>query len=129
LISVIVPVRNEESFLTKTIVQLVSQDYRADRFEILIVDGRSTDQTRSIAESLAAAHSNVQVLDNPKRQSSAARNIGVCRAQGELVVIVDGHCELESRSYLRNLVNIGAVVGQDSAQVLSKALRGPRHAL
>jgi succinoglycan biosynthesis protein ExoA len=102
-ISVIVPVRNEESFLARTIEQLASQDYPVDRFEILIVDGRSTDDTRSIAESLAAAHGNIRVFDNPKRLSSAARNLGIRRARGDLVVIVDGHCEMDGQSYLRNL--------------------------
>src|SRR5262249_37707900 len=61
--------------------------------------------TRAIAESLAADHPQVRVLDNPRRLSSAARNIGVRQARGELIVIVDGHCELEGRDYLRNLAD------------------------
>jgi succinoglycan biosynthesis protein ExoA len=105
VITIIVPVRNEARFIARTIEQLVAQDYPGDRFEVLVVDGRSDDQTRAIAESLAAVHLQVRVLDNPRRLSSAARNIGVRQARGELVVIVDGHCELEGRNYLRNLAD------------------------
>ena len=96
-ITVIVPVRNEARFIAGTIEQLVDQDYPADRFEVLVVDGRSDDATRAIAESMAAVHPHVKVLDNPGRLSSAARNIGIAPARGELIVVVDGHCELDGR--------------------------------
>jgi succinoglycan biosynthesis protein ExoA len=105
LISVIVPVRNEARFIALTIEQLVHQDYPVGRFEILVVDGRSTDDTREIVRSLAAIHPNVKLLDNPRRLSSAARNIGVEHAQGDLLVVVDGHCEIEGADYLRGVAD------------------------
>src|SRR5439155_2553685 len=37
---------------------------------------------------------------------SAARNIGVRHARGDYVVIVDGHCELHNRDYLRDLIDV-----------------------
>jgi succinoglycan biosynthesis protein ExoA len=112
-ITVVVPVRNEARFIARTIDQLVRQDYPGDRFEILVVDGRSTDETRSIAESLAAVHSNIRVLDNPRRLSSAARNIGVRQARGDFIVVVDGHCELESRDYLQSVADAFRRSGAD----------------
>ncbi len=79
----------------------------------LVVDGRSTDGTRAIAGSLAAVHPQVRVLDNPGRLSSAARNVGVRQARGELIVIVDGHCELDGRDHLRNLAGAFRRSGAD----------------
>jgi succinoglycan biosynthesis protein ExoA len=102
-ITVIVPVRDEARFIAGTIGQLVAQDYPADRFEILVVDGRSSDATRAIAESLAAKHRQVRVLDNPGRLSSAARNVGLGAARGELILVVDGHCQLDGRDHLGNV--------------------------
>ncbi|WP_165229459.1 glycosyltransferase family 2 protein [Aquisphaera insulae] len=112
-ITVVVPVRNEAPFIARTIQQLAGQDYRTDRFEVLVIDGGSTDATRSIAESLASRHSNLRVLENPRRLSSAARNIGIREARGELIVVVDGHCELEGRRYLRDLADAFARSGAD----------------
>ena len=112
-VSVVVPVRNEARFIEGTIGQLVAQDYPADRFEILVVDGRSTDGTRELAEALAEAHPNLRVLDNPQRLSSAARNVGIRHARGEFIVVVDGHCELEGRGYLRNLAEAFRESGAD----------------
>src|SRR4051794_34844172 len=85
LISVIVPVRNEARFIAQTIEQLVHQDYPVGQFEILVVDGRSTDDTCEIVRSLAAIHPNVKLLDNPRLLSSAARNIGIEQAQGDVI--------------------------------------------
>lgn len=112
-ITVVVPVRNEARFIARTIQQLVSQDYPVGRFEILVVDGGSTDETRSIARSLASVHPGVEVLDNPRYLSSAARNIGIRHARGELIVVVDGHCELEGRNYLDNVADAFARSGAD----------------
>lgn len=113
IITVVVPVRNEARFIARTVEQLVGQDYPSDRFEILVVDGRSTDHTRGIVESLAAIHPSVKVLDNPGLLSSAARNIGVRQARGDLIVIVDGHCEMDGRRYLRNVADAFRRSGAD----------------
>jgi succinoglycan biosynthesis protein ExoA len=112
-ITVIVPVRNEARFLARTITQLVTQDYPADRFEVLVVDGRSDDATRAIAEAMAASHRQVRALGNPGKLSSAARNIGIAAARGELIVVVDGHCELDGSDYLRNVAEAFQRSGAD----------------
>jgi succinoglycan biosynthesis protein ExoA len=113
IITVIVPVRNEERFIAGTLGQLMGQDYPSDRFEVLVVDGRSTDATRAVVGELLADHPNLRLLDNPGRLSSAARNIGVRQARGELIVVVDGHCQLPGPSYLRNLADAFARSGAD----------------
>ena len=112
-ITIVVPVRNEAAFILRTLEQLVSQDYPLNRFEILVVDGRSSDTTREIVASLARAHENVILMDNPRRLSSAARNLGICKARGNIIVVVDGHCELESRGYLRSLADAFERSGAD----------------
>src|SRR3954469_5617469 len=58
-ISVGVPVRNEARFIGGTVDQLVGQDYPAERFEVLVVDGCSTDSTREIVAAMATSRTNV----------------------------------------------------------------------
>jgi succinoglycan biosynthesis protein ExoA len=112
-ISVVMPVLNEETCLGKLLRQLLAQNYDPDRFEILVVDGGSTDGTRRVVEDLISAHENLRLLDNPRRWSSAARNIGVRASQGEIVVVVDGHCELSDPLYLRKLADAFIRSGAD----------------
>lgn len=112
-VSVIVPVRNEEAFLADTLHQLLTQDYEASRFEILVADGRSTDDTRTIVAALQTRHANLHLLDNPRRWSSAGRNAAVRAARGEIVLLIDGHCELNNPNYLQNLADAFDESGAD----------------
>ena len=102
-VSVIVPVRNEAAFLGQTLGQLLTQRYDPNRFEILVADGESTDQTREVVEALQEEHPNLRLLRTPQRWSSAGRNAAVRAARGDLIVLVDGHCELEGPNYLADL--------------------------
>ena len=94
-ISVVVPIRNEQAFIEGTLRALLHQDYPPGRYEVIVVDGRSTDQTLDIVRKMATIDSRIRIFDNPLHWSSAARNIGVREARGELIVIVDGHCDVE----------------------------------
>jgi GT2 family glycosyltransferase len=112
-ISVVVPVRNEERFLGGTLGQLLAQRYDPDRFEVLVADGRSSDGTRAVVSGLQARHPNLRLLDNPRRWSSAGRNEAVRAARGDLVVVVDGHCDLDNPGYLADLADAFARSGAD----------------
>jgi succinoglycan biosynthesis protein ExoA len=103
-VSVVVPVRNEAQFILRTLGQLAAQRYDPERFEILVVDGQSTDGTPELAREFARRANNVHVFSNPRRLSSAARNIGVRHARGDIIVVVDGHCELDEY-FLSNLAS------------------------
>ena len=58
-ISVIVPVLNEAGHIRRVVGDLLDQDYDRDRFEVLVVDGGSTDGTREIVRELADPLGNV----------------------------------------------------------------------
>jgi succinoglycan biosynthesis protein ExoA len=92
-LSIVLPIRNEEGAIRQTLEGLLRQDYPHDRYEIIVVDGRSSDGTRSVVESLANEHpdASIRLLDNPGRLSSRARNIGVRAARGRLIAVIDGH--------------------------------------
>jgi succinoglycan biosynthesis protein ExoA len=112
-VSVMVPVRNEEQFIGPMLAGLLSQDYPPDLMEILVVDGRSEDATRAVVRELAARYAEVRLLDNPKRWSSAGRNAAVRAARGDVLLLIDGHCELEHRGYMRDLVEVFRRSGAD----------------
>jgi succinoglycan biosynthesis protein ExoA len=106
-------VRNEERHIRNTLDQLLHQDYDPDRYEILVADGGSTDRTRAVVLRCATGRANVRLLDNPGRWSSAGRNRAVCVARGGLLVVVDGHCEIDRVGYLRELAAAFARSGAD----------------
>lgn len=105
-VTVVVPVRNEERFLPATLRALLGQNYPADRFEVIVADGRSEDDTVAVVQQFQTEHPNLRLVDNPHRLSSAARNLGVRHARGDYLLVVDGHCEIRNPDYLRDLVTV-----------------------
>ena len=117
LISVIVPIRNEERFIAVTLNYLLAQDYPVDRLEILVVDGQSDDRTVEIVSEMAERDRRIHLLTNPKRLSSSARNIGARAAEGEIITFVDGHTYIDNDQLLKNLV---ALMREQNVAVLSR---------
>lgn len=94
-VSVIVPCRNEEKFIGMCVNSIVENGYPQDRLEVLVVDGLSEDATQTILAECIHRYPCIRVLKNEKRITSAARNVGVQHARGNLIMIVDAHATLE----------------------------------
>ena len=58
--------------------------------EVLIVDDGSTDDSGAVCDALAAEDSRVTVIHKPNGGLSDARNYGLCHAQGEYILFMDG---------------------------------------
>ena len=91
-LSVILAVRNEESFIHKCLDSLINQDFSKDRYEIIVVDGMSDDKTRSIVIQYKIKYpSLITVLDNPKKIQAVGWNLGIKKAKGKIIQIFGGH--------------------------------------
>ncbi|MDC0937159.1 glycosyltransferase [Pirellulales bacterium] len=112
-VAVIVPIRNEERYIAATLDQLLDQDRTGVELEILVIDGQSDDRTRDIVAQYVDRYPEVRLLDNPGRLSSSARNIGIAESTGEYLVVIDGHCEIPSRTYFVDLLDAFARTGAD----------------
>ncbi|MDR2762981.1 MAG: glycosyltransferase family 2 protein [Planctomycetaceae bacterium] len=103
-ISVIIPVRNESRHILRTLDSLLLQSYPSDKFEIIVVDGLSTDNTAEIVGDYVLRYADrVRLFTNEKRLASAARNIGVLNSRGEIILIVDGHCIIDNSKMLERV--------------------------
>jgi glycosyltransferase involved in cell wall biosynthesis len=91
LVSVVIPFFNAARFFHESIASVVSQSY--DRWELLLVDDGSTDESANIARSWVADHPArmryLQHMNAANRGISASRNLGIRHASGELVAFID----------------------------------------
>jgi succinoglycan biosynthesis protein ExoA len=94
LVSIIVAMRNEERFIERCLDSVAAQDYPHERLEVLVVDGRSTDHSREIVRAVSDRVPQLRLLDNERRISPAAFNIGIRNARGEVLTIISAHCSL-----------------------------------
>ncbi len=92
-VTIAMPAFNEEGYIETCIRTVQAQDYPADRMEILVADGRSTDATREILARLSAEDPRIRMIDNPERLQAAGLNHIVKEARGDVVVRMDVHCE------------------------------------
>jgi len=92
LVSVIVPARDEERAIRRTVTALLAQTYPA--LEVIVVDDRSTDATGTILAELAAADPRLIVVQGEEPPAGwlgkpAALHRGSLRARGELLLFMD----------------------------------------
>lgn len=87
VISVVVPCRNERRTLIACLDALEAQDFPGRRFEVILVDGRSTDG----CPQLAAARG-LRVLQDHGRGPAGARNVGIWASRGAVVAFTDADC-------------------------------------
>ena len=93
LISAVVPCRNEETHIESCVRSILMQKTTLFELELLVVDGMSDDGTREILKRLIQSNSNLRMLDNPRRSTPAALNIGIQAGRGEYIAILGAHAE------------------------------------
>lgn len=93
-VTVIMPVRNEGAYISRSLPAVIGQDYPAERLEIIVADGMSSDDTRQIVNSFRRNHDNIALIDNPGMIVPTGMNLAIEKARGDVIVRVDGHCEI-----------------------------------
>lgn len=91
MISVVVPIYNEEKYIDRCVQSIVDQDYPHDDMEVVFADGMSTDRTREILSGWAQRYPFLRVVDNPQRTVSYALNAAIRAAQGDIIIRLDAH--------------------------------------
>src|SRR5262245_9880842 len=90
-LSVIMPCLNEVTSIEKTLGSVLSQQRPTEQFEVIVADGMSDDGTRELLETIASAHPEVRVIDNPARIQAAGLNAAIAVAKGQVIVRMDAH--------------------------------------
>ena len=111
-VSVLIPCRNEVQFIESCIHHIFSF-YPPDRgFEVIVIDGMSTDGTREILSRLKSQFSELDVIDNPSKTVPCAMNLGIQYAKGEYIVRADVRC-IHPKGYLLDLIELSEKTGAD----------------
>ena len=130
----VVPVLNEENHLGRCLSSLRSQTFDPKLHQILVLDGGSTDETRRIAERHAEESKQgdgplVEILDNPGRHVSQARNLALERAENythmfEIIGhtwVPDDHLQSRVDDLLETEKFLGTSIGSMGTKVLVDA--------
>jgi mycofactocin system glycosyltransferase len=98
-VSIVIPVYNRPQEMSECLQALLRLDYPEDRREIIVVDDGSTDGTREVVSRYPVR----LIARGANRGQSAARNLAVQQAHGEIIAFIDSDCVAEP-AWLTELV-------------------------
>ncbi len=87
MVSIIIPAFNEEHYLPKLLTSLTLQTVK--KFEVIVVDGKSTDNTINIAKQYHKQIYKLRIIQNQNANLSVQRNLGARFATGKWLIFVD----------------------------------------
>ncbi len=89
LISVVITSFNSEKFIEEAVISVLNQTFQ--KFEIIIVDDQSTDNTRGIVKNISAPDNRIKFHSiSHSGKPSTVRNYGIAQAKGEYIAFLDG---------------------------------------
>jgi GT2 family glycosyltransferase len=91
-VSVVIPVRDGADSIGPLLDSLAGQTLPRDRFEVIVVDNDSRDDTAAVAR-----HRGATVVSEPIANRSLARNAGVAVAAADLIAFTDADCVADPR--------------------------------
>lgn len=97
MISVVMPVYNEEVHIIETLEALYANTVQPD--EVIVADGGSTDKTVQL---IRENFPQVIIVNNPKKNAASGRNIGIEKAQGDIIAFTDGDCIVDE-DWIKNI--------------------------
>lgn len=110
-VSIIIPAKNEEKYISRCLDAVIKLNYPRSKYEIIVVDNNSTDNTRDIVKK----YSSIILLGKKEGTIGAVRNFGAKHAKGEILAFLDGDSIPDSNwlkvacNYFRNDGSIGSI--------------------
>ena len=104
-ISIVIPCRNEEEFIGSCLDSVLRSNIPSGMFEILVVDGMSTDKTREIIKRYAEKQPAIKLLENPAKIVPSSLNMGIKKSKGEIIVRLDAHSDY-SETYISDCIRL-----------------------
>lgn len=120
-ITIIIPCRNEERFIRKCLDSVLGQNYSKEKMQILVVDGMSEDKTKKILKRYKKKYFFIEVLDNYKKFTPFAWNIGIRNAKGEIVILMGAHT-IYKKDYISKCVKYLYQYNADNVGGIMKTL-------
>lgn len=100
LITVVVPAYNEQEYISRCLRSLCNQDLEKEKYEVIVVNNGSTDNTRDIVSQF-----DVEILDHPIGNIGSVRNAGIKHAKGQFIAFLDADCVVKE-DWLKNGLSI-----------------------
>lgn len=106
--SIIIAARNEGAYIGNCIETLENQEFDRSKYEIIVLDGLSEDNTVDIIKEKQKKYNNIILLNNPEKIAAPAFNKGIKQSAGKYVFIAGAHAEYPPGFISKSLSSIEA---------------------
>lgn len=100
-VSIIIPIRNSEKTLYSCLASVLQQSY--ENYEIILIDNNSNDSSKKIINYFLTKNEKINYYFQPKIGRSFARNIGISKSTGDIIVMLDSDC-IAHQNWLKNII-------------------------
>lgn len=92
-VSIIIPCYNEQKTIAQVLTAIYAQTYPRQKIDVVIANGRSTDNTLQVIGAFQRAHPDlrIRVVENLRRIIPAGLNLAIKEANGEVILRMDAH--------------------------------------
>jgi len=98
-ISIILPTYNNEKTIKECLESIFMQDFPKNKFEVLFIDGGSTDKTLEIAKKFP-----VKIINNPHRIEERARVLGIKKSKGKFLCFIDADNVILEKDWFKKMI-------------------------
>ncbi len=98
-ITICIPTYNNSNVIEKCLLSIRNQNFPVEKYEIIIVDGCSKDNTTEICKKYEC-----NIFKNEKRVEEFGRVIGIQKARGDIIIFIDADNILDDQDYLKKIL-------------------------
>ncbi|MBF88662.1 MAG: hypothetical protein CMG75_03200 [Candidatus Marinimicrobia bacterium] len=119
-VSIIIAALNEQDHIEKILYDVTHQTYPSEKYEILVIDDESSDNTSNLVIELSKKYQNVKLLnakygDPSLNYKKRPLDLGIRNASGEIILQTDADCRVK-KYWIETMVsyfsdNVGMVIG------------------
>ena len=101
-ISIVIPCRNEEAYITDCVESILSSNIDKRSTEVIFVDGNSSDRTVEMILAYQKEYPFITVISNSKRYTPIGMNLGISLSKGAYIFVLSSHAKYE-KTYFSEL--------------------------
>jgi len=110
LVSILIPVYNSQNTLKDCLQSVQKQNF--DKFEIIVIDNNSTDNSKKIIQEFENNNNRIRYVFEGKKSRGAARKAGLKFSQGNIIAMIDSDC-IAPKNWLKEITKL-IIKGQEN---------------